>query len=62
MPRSSHFGSSRPAASLGGALEDGPSRVLAAPSTPDGWTLHRAEEGLSLISVAAWLQWPLQEL
>ena len=60
--RCSFFGSSRPAAlSLwGGALEDGPLRLLAVPSSLGGWTLLQAGGGLSLIPAATLLQRPLK--
>ena len=55
----SHFGSSRPAAlSCGGALEDGPPRLLAVPSNLGVWTFLQAGEGLSLVPAATLLQRP----
>ena len=47
-----------PLSPCGGALEDGPLRLLAVPSNLGGWTLLQAEEGLSLIPAAALLQRP----
>ena len=42
----------------GGALEDGPPRLLAVPSNLGGWTFLQAEVGLSRIPAATLLQRP----
>ena len=48
-----------PLSPCGGALEDGPSRLLAVPSSFGGWTLLKAGGGLSPIPAAALLHSPL---
>ena len=47
-----------PLSPVGGALEDGPPRLLAVPSNLGGWTFLQAGEGLSLVPAATLLQRP----